>query len=179
MKPTYFTIILFILFSCSQPTQQEKDLKKAINSKLILDNFEYVQQQGASFAFSDFRKEFDYLSLIYLRDGCQPCYPTFIEWQQKMDSISSPDNHTLLFIIQGDSYGDFMSRALNYEYIEDRYYMILDPENKFSNDNNKIPYWILDSGILVDKENKIKMVGKPWVNDDMLKLFYKTIDYKE
>ncbi len=68
MKPTYFTIILFILFSCSQPTQQEKDLKKAINSKLILDNFEYVQQQGASFAFSDFRKEFDYLSLVYLRD---------------------------------------------------------------------------------------------------------------
>ncbi len=85
MKTLHYTIIFFTLLSCTQPTQQEKELKKIINSQLILNNFEYVQQQGASFAFSDFRKEFDYLSLIYLRDGCQPCYPTFIEWQQKMD----------------------------------------------------------------------------------------------
>ncbi len=128
---TFLTIIFLLLFSCTQPTQQEKELKKVINSQLILDNFEYVQQQGASFVFSDFRKEFDYLSLIYLKDGCQPCYPTFIEWQQKIDSISTPNNHTLLFIIQGDSYSNFMSRVFQQKVIQDKFYIIFDNENKF------------------------------------------------
>ncbi len=85
MKPTYFTIILFTLFSCTQSSQQEKDLKKTINTEVKLNQFEYVQQQGSSFAFNDFREEFDYLFIVYLRDGCQPCYPTFIEWQQKIN----------------------------------------------------------------------------------------------
>ncbi len=83
---TFSTIIFLLFFTfCTQSSQQEKDLKKAINSKLVLNNFEYVQQQGSSFAFNDFREEFDYLFIVYLRDGCQPCYHTFIEWQQKIN----------------------------------------------------------------------------------------------
>ncbi|HTO14150.1 MAG TPA: hypothetical protein VLZ83_00130 [Edaphocola sp.] len=35
--------------------------------------------------------------------------------------------------------------------------------------------WIIDAGILIDAENKIKMLGAPWLNEDMTELFYKTI----
>ncbi len=120
-----FPAIIFLLFFifCTQSNQQEKDLKKTINSEAKLNQFEYVLKQGAIIPYNKFREQFDYLSLIYLRDGYQPCYPTFIEWQQKIDSITTPDNHTLLFIIQGDNYSNFMLRVFQQEVIKDKFHI--------------------------------------------------------
>ena len=51
----------------------------------------------------------------------------------------------------------------------------MDPEGKFLEQNKEIPRWIIDASVLIDSENKIKMVGAPWLNKDMTELFYKTV----
>lgn len=39
-----------------------------------------------------------------------------------------------------------------------------------------VELWIIDASVLIDSENKIKMVGAPWANADMTELFYKTVN---
>src|SRR5690554_444204 len=47
------------------------------------------------------------------------------------DSLHYPDNYSVLFVIQGNSYEGFMNEVLNIDYVEDRYYTIMDPEYEF------------------------------------------------
>ena len=120
------------------------------------------------------KQNHEYLSVVYIQNSCSPCYPKFIEWQNKMDSIDTPDNYTVLFVIKGDSYGEFMANVLDIEYVEDKYYTIMDPEGKFLANNKDIPRWIIESSILIGPENKIKMMGAPFATPEMTNLFHKT-----
>ncbi len=38
-----------------------------------------------------------------------------------------------------------------------------------------IPKWIIEASFLIDAANSIKMVGTPWINEDMTELFYKIV----
>ncbi len=175
-----YTLLIFsgilALISCNRLSQTEIELRDNLNKVLQLDMFETVQQANNIMPFGEFRQQYQYLSVVYLQNGCQPCYPKFIEWQQKMDSIGVPDNYTVLFIIQGESYEEFMTEILDIGYVEDRFYTIMDTERRFMSKNKTIPMWIIDGSILIDPENKIKMVGAPWINEDMTKLFYETVN---
>jgi hypothetical protein len=68
-----------------------------------------------------------------------------------------------------------MTEILDIGYVEDRFYTIMDTERRFMSKNKTIPMWIIDGSILIDPENKIKMVGAPWINEDMTKLFYEIV----
>lgn len=176
MKNTLFPFILIIMLtSCSRPTQTEQELRNTINKKLHLEMFEMVRQGNTFLSLDELRQQYEFLSVVYLQNGCQPCYPKFIEWQHMMDSVGCPANHTVLFVIGGNSYENFMTEVLNIEYIADHYYNIMDPEFGLLSQNSSIPQWIINSSVLIDSENKIKMVGAPWINEDMKNLFYETV----
>ena len=177
MKYTIFILVVLcqIFCFCSHPTQTEKDLRENINKPLHLKMFETVRQGNTLIPFDDFRQQYEFLSVVYLQNGCQPCYPKFIEWQHKIDSIGCPHNFSVLFVIQGNSYEDFMKEVLNIDFVEDQYYTIMDPEFEFTSQNGSIPNWLINSSVLIDYENKIKMVGAPWINEDMTKLFYEIV----
>ena len=176
MKKLLYTLTLVILIlSCSPSTPTEKDLRESINKHLSLEMFETVHQGNNLISLSELKQQYKYLSVVYLQTGCQVCYPKFIEWQQKIDSIGCPANYSVLFIIQGNSYESFMTEVLSLTYVDDHYYTIMDPEFEFISQNGSIPKWIIDSSVLIDSENKIKMVGAPWINEDMTKLFYEIV----
>src|SRR5690554_3372004 len=149
---------------------------KQTDKHLCYDLLETVRQENTFLTLEDLKQQYDYLSVVYLQNGCRPCYPKFIEWQQMADSLNYPDNYFVLFVIQGNSYEGFMNEVLNIDYVEDRYYTIMDPEYKFLEANKDIPRWIIDASVLIDAENKIKMVGAPWLNEDMTQLFYEIVN---
>ena len=149
-----FSVIL-ALISCNRLSQTEKELRKTIDKHLCYDLIETVRQGNTFLTLADLKQQYDYLSVVYLQNGCQPCYPKFIEWQQMADSLNYPDNYSVLFVIQGNSYEGFMNEVLNIDYVEDRYYTIMDPEFKFLEANKDIPRWIIDASVLIDAENKI------------------------
>jgi hypothetical protein len=173
--------LLFIVISlgvistnCNNLSSKEKQLREIMNEPLKFKNFETVQKANTLLPFEELKQNHEYLSVVYLRNSCNPCYPKFVQWQQKMDSIDTPDNYTVLFVIKGESYGEFMSNVLDIEYVEDKYYTIMDPEGKFLEKNKDIPRWIIDSSILIGPENKIKMVGAPFATPELTKLFHET-----
>jgi len=55
----------------------------------------------------------------------------------------------------------------------------MDTEFQFLEANKDIPRWIIDASVLIDSENKIKMVGAPWANAAMTELFYKTVNRQQ
>jgi len=159
--------------SCTRLSTKEKELQNNLNKALKLDMFETVQQGNIIMSFNEFRKKYKYISVVYLEDGCRSCYSKFIEWQDKMDSITNRNDYTVLFVIQGFSYDQFMVRVTDIQQIKDHYYTIMDKDYKYLHNNKNIPKWIIDSSVLIDPENKIKMVGAPWLTKEMKKLFYK------
>jgi len=162
--------------SCSNLSPAEQELRKTIDKHLCYDLLETVRQGNTFLTLADLKQQYDYLSVVYLQNGCRPCYPKFIEWQQMADSLNYPDNYSVLFVIQGNSYEGFMNEVLNIDYVKDRYYIIMDPEFKFLEANKDIPRWIIDALVLIDAENKIMMVRAPWLNEDMTQLFYEIVN---
>ena len=163
---------LAILCSCMRVSQTEQELRNTINKPLHIGILETVRQRNELLPYPVFRQQHPYLSVVYLQNSCSPCYPKFIKWQQKMDSINTPDNHTVLFVIKGNSYEKFMKNVLEIEYVDDEYYTIMDPDGQFLEANKEIPRWIIDASVLIDSENKIKMVGAPFATPEMTELFH-------
>ena len=178
----YFLFLLLaviLLISCSSSYQTEKELRKVLNKPLEIKMFSAVLHRDSTLSFDRFREAHEFISIVYLQDGCQPCYPKFIEWHKKMASLELTDNYTILFVIQGDNYSDFMSKVLFLEVVDDIYYTVVDANYSYLEANNNIPRWIIDASVLIDSENKIKMVGVPWANEDMKNLFYETVSNEQ
>jgi hypothetical protein len=153
------------------------ELREVINAQINIEMFQVVQLRNSNISMQQLRLNYTNMSIVYLQDGCNPCYPKFVEWHQKMEEMNEIKGHTILFVIQTQEYEDFISKVRQIgKEINEKYYVVIDPDHKFFTSNNHIPDWIINSSILIDRENKIKMVGAPWLNEDMKELFYKTMD---
>lgn len=172
MRLVIVFLIILSFSSCKQRTKQEQELQDTLNKSLTLDSFGKVRCMDKYISFEEFRQEFDFISVVYLQNTCDPCVPKFIKWNQKIDSISKPDNYSPLFIIRAGDYGEFMTKVLDKQFIENKIPTIIDPEYKFDSYNLNIPRWIKNSPILIDSENKIKMVGAPFATPEMTELFH-------
>jgi len=89
-----------------------------------------------------------------------------------MEQVSAPDNYTVLFIINARHYENFVRNANTYGVVDERYFHVMDPDNQFMMANFSIPRSIIDRSILIDKDNRIRMVGEPFANADMTKVFH-------
>ena len=101
---------MLLVFSCSQPTQTEK-ICATIN-KEVSEIFDLVRRGNTFLTLADLKQQYDYLSVVYLQNGCRPCYPKFIEWHESLDSMKVGDSYTVLFVIAGQNYSDFMAKVL-------------------------------------------------------------------
>jgi hypothetical protein len=87
--------------------------------------------------------------MVCLEDGCSPCYPKFIEWQTRMDTLDLHEdyNFTVLFIILGSSYERFMDNFNEYEpeykQANDRFHIGMDNDYRFLDNNPDIDRWII------------------------------------
>ena len=170
-----FLFILIISFSCTQLTPKEKMIKGTIGKTVQIGMFESVRQGDSEIPFGEFRNRYPFLSLVYLEDGCAPCYPRFIEWQTRMDTLDLHEDFTVLFIILARSYERFMDNLYEYEPeygYNDRFHIVVDPDYRFLDNNPDIERWVIDKSLLIDPTNKIKLIGPPFASRRMAELFY-------
>ncbi|SKC06788.1 hypothetical protein SAMN03080601_01834 [Alkalitalea saponilacus] len=126
-------ILLLMLASCAQPSQTEQELREALNSTINIEMFEIIQHRDSLISMEQFRERYNHLSVIYLQDGCNPCYPKFVEWHQKMEEMDDVPGHTLLFVIQTEEYDSFIRKVRRLgEEIDEKYYVIIDPDHQLS-----------------------------------------------
>jgi hypothetical protein len=96
---------------------------------------------------------------------------TYNRWQQEFSKINKEEGCTVLFIINGSSYEDFINETLKYGFGENNFYSIFDPQNKFVIENSCIPLTIIKESVLIDKKNQIRLIGSPFSTPEMTILF--------
>ena len=146
MKIFYLFITLILLFSCSQLTPEEKMINATLGKTAQIGMFESVRQGDREIPFGEFRNRYPFISLVYLEDGCAPCYPRFIEWQTRMDTLDLHEDFTVLFVILGSSYERFMDNLHEYEpeyeQANERFHMVIDADYRFPDNNPDIDRWV-------------------------------------
>lgn len=173
----FLIVTILFLNSCSRLSPAEKELQSALQSTINLDNVSNVVYTGNdSTTFDHLRQKYAFISLVFLQDGCGPCYPNFIRWHTEMQKLNCPENHILLFIINGHNYNDFMANIYDIQPIEGKYYVVMDPKGKYLENNLHIPRWVIERSVLIDAENKVKLVGEPFATPDMTRLFYSIVN---
>jgi hypothetical protein len=176
MRQFFIIIIILFFYSCYHYSQTERELQHALQSTITLDNISNVgYTENDSISFDHIRQQFKYITLVFLQAGCGPCYPNFIRWHTEMQKLNCPENHALLFIIKGRSYNDFMANVHDIQSVEGRYYVVMDTAGRYIENNQHVPRWIIERSVLIDADNRIKLVGEPFANPDMTKLFYSII----
>lgn len=179
MKRNYVLVcILSLIISCKHQIPPEEEIINEILRETVDINTFHIIKQGnnETLSFAEFREMFNYISLVYLDEACAVCYPRFIDWQTKIKPLIKRSDFTVLFIIRGLSYEIFIENALKYGDFQDSFYYVKDPYNTFLTNNQEIPSWIFfDLSVLIDSENKIKLIGPPFVTPEMAESFLRFI----
>ncbi len=67
MQKLYLFVISFLLVSCSQLSQTEKELNEVLNTSLELKMFETVLHRDSTLAFIQLRETHEFLILLPIR----------------------------------------------------------------------------------------------------------------
>ncbi|NHB69253.1 hypothetical protein [Perlabentimonas gracilis] len=82
-----------------------------------------------------------------------------------------------MYVIQTKRYSDFRKELYNYLSNEKKqntvegFYYVIDENLNYLIENRLIPRWIIDRSVLIDSQNRIRMVGAPWATPEMTELF--------
>jgi len=169
-------IVVFIVSifaaGCDRGPNSRNKLLKVLDLTLNVEMIDTVRQLGVALSWADFRSMYRNISVVYLQDGCAPCYPKFIAWHKNMEQVTTGTEYTVLFIINARDYASFTRNTDLRGEINEKYYYFIDPRNEFFRANSRISRSILDRSLLIDIDNRIKMVGEPFANADMTKVYH-------
>ena len=165
-------LFLYISAGCDRTLKSSRELLKVLDKSLNVEMIDTVSQGEVSLSWNDFRNRYQNISIVYLQDGCAPCYPKFIEWHKRMDQIATADDYTVLFVINARDYTSFSRKINLHEAIEEKYYYFIDPRNMFFRANSGISRSVLDRSLMINSDNRVKMVIEPFANADITKVFH-------
>lgn len=165
-----------MVFSCIRMTPEEKEVYKLIGKKVNLKMFGKVYVKDTLINLDIILNKHKYISLVYLQDGCAPCYPIYADWHMKLDSLGVMDHYSVLFIIEGTPYSNikgFLENARQVGEFEEKFYTVIDPDYGFFSGNPDIPEHLVKRSITIDNKGRIKLIGVPFASPEMAKLFLK------
>lgn len=176
----FILVVTFsLLSSCIFLSSKEIELRNSLGTKLKTEMLDTIYIGDSVISFKNLLQQYDFISIVYLEDGCNPCFPKFLDWQMKIEANYTPSNYTVLFIILGSNYNSFMNNMRNFAFeqfniktMNYSFYVAMDAKHLFIQENLNIPRWIFDSSLLIDQKGRIIMVGSPWANPKMTNLFY-------
>ncbi|MDD4384394.1 MAG: hypothetical protein PHD06_04365 [Bacteroidales bacterium] len=174
MKPRSLKLLCIaavIVTSCHNYSPVQESIKATFDKEVQLKMFKTVVKQGEDIPLNEILDKYRYISLVYLRQDCEPCYEKYIDWHEKMDSIGIWENYTILFVIVGRNFDEFISEVNLISDVDEFLYTVMDKNNIFLDTNNHIPEWIFDLSVIIDHNKKIKMIGAPFHSEELTKQY--------
>lgn len=173
-------IILFIMIfaSCTKQTPEEYRISETLGKDLNLRMFDTIRFQGDSLSLDEVIQRFKYISVVYLQNGCSPCYDKYVRWHKEMNKIAANEIYTILFIIRGKNVEEFLNEVDLRDFVDHKYFIVMDPNYYYPEGNKEvIPDWMFERSILIDNTYKIRMVGQPFESDKSRAFFKSLILY--
>jgi hypothetical protein len=167
--------IFFCLLACTELPPEQKSINETLNMHLNTGMFNRLFHKGEWVQMNTFRKQFRFVSVVYLQNECSPCYSKYIEWINFANGVENYRNYSVLFIIKGLDVEDFIAQVDQIEKVNHNQFIIMDPNFYFNDGNTNIPRWILDLSILMDSNNRIRYIGSPYSSELSKNRFLKII----
>jgi len=174
-KTSIIIFIVFILFSCQRMSRKE-GIKKIVQEWqekeiLIPDNNISIKFLGRDTLCSDLWnkpfKIFTYIDSI----GCTSCQLGVLEWSALINTCRQQQIDVgFIFVVHSSDFKRFDSEIQFHEF---DYPIIFDYKNQFHK-INQFPHTPFRT-FLLDKNNKVKLIGSPINNPQMWELYKKTI----
>lgn len=173
--PIILSVLLF--FSCGNDSKIKKELKILQSQSIIIPNNVKVLINGKDTVMNSFMDS--ELKLIFYIDsaGCSSCAIKDIYlWNDFVEYAEEFDNRLKYYFIfspkKNDEYSvRFALKTNNFDYP-----VILDSKGEFKKRNPHIPKNPLLHTFLLDKDNKVILVGNPLNNPKIEEMFYKIVE---
>ena len=170
------TIILLMCFGIISCNPKKREIKKIIQEwqgkEIIIPNEEIIYKiSGRKIEDADLwsksYKIFTYIDSV----GCTSCQMGLNQWKELIDSCRDQlIDISFLFVVHSSNFTEFEDELLLYEF---DYPIIYDYENTFERLNRfpSTPY----RTFLLDKENKVILIGSPKNNRKLWNLYKQEI----
>jgi len=170
IKVAIYILLLFggSSIACIRNIQEKKEIREYLDKTIRLDLFTSINSPEKFKSYKEFRDKYKYVSVVFLRKGCRPCDLKIVDWQKNEEKIRDIHNYTVLFIVQGYTI-DEIKRMKSNNFFD--FNFVIDIHYRYLIYNKDIPYWILNNSVLIDANNKIKLVGDPFTTPTKLKQF--------
>lgn len=172
-------MLALIIFSPTRLSPLEKEILRCIDMKVNTETFDSVYVNGNKISYKEFRKKNNFLSLIYLSDDCDICYERFNKWQSNVNKITGNLNYTSLFVIHGRNQFEFLRKAISWKNVSTHCNMVIDSSLNFILLNDKIPYKFFENSVLIDTNDRIRLIGEPFSSKEMELQFVKICSVKD
>jgi hypothetical protein len=110
--------------------------------------------------------------IAYLDGDCSECFKDITAWQLFYDSINDPKDVEFLFYIYTNNEFLLKKRLENFRFNFD---YIVDKKNIFFKENS-LSYNMNANVFLVDKRNRIRLMGNPITIPELVKIYIKEIN---
>lgn len=169
-------IVIVLMSSChNRKTEVRDHIEELMGKEIKFPSNTEVKYKGRDTIFSDQFKK-DYKVLIYIDStGCTSCKLRLFEWESIMEEAKPvKDKVAFLFFIHTKDF-----KELDYILQRDRFYypVFFDRKNELET-LNTFPKAAEFHTLLLDKDNKVVLVGNPAKNKKIWEL-YKQIIFKE
>lgn len=173
------TLFVLVLFSCKRLTFEERMIRDTIGMSLDLEFVKEIIHGNEIIAFNNFNSIYPYLSVVYLKNGCSPCYDKFLKWTSFMDTLDIKENYNVLFIYSGQSYNEFadgfIEHAPDFELNDIEYFLAVDSSGNLQSSNPFFSDWILNKTMLINSENKVLLIGEPFASEQIFDLYLRVL----
>jgi hypothetical protein len=168
-----FAVIAISLAGCRERPPIDKLFNKHLVKEVILSGYDSVYVAGQAIAYERFREMYPFLTINYVDENCSACKVKIIDWCNNINKIPESKNLAHLFIYRGNDHGKYLSFSC-----EGAFPFFVMPSKDFTyiHNNPKIDRQIIDAGFLIDKNNKIKVIGDPFLSENMRYLVAKMVE---
>jgi hypothetical protein len=159
---------LFLLFSCNNISYRDRLLRDNINKKACLDFVDYVYQNEEQYSLKQIRLSYDFLAIVFLQLDCNSCYEKYKKWNE----LFKEKNCAVLFVVGGANMAKFKKEFVSSVEIKPYAFVFSDEHLEYLKQNMKIPWSVINSTILIDSRNNIKIIGSPFTSAEIAKLYH-------
>ncbi len=169
-------LLLFILSTGCIRRQSPvvKLFAQHIGKTVSLEGYDSVYQKNIAYSFREFRERYPFITVNYVDEDCGVCKVKVREWCDNLDKIPQDENLAHLFVFRGKNHESF----LRYSQGDNEFPFFIMPSEEFSYalNNSEIDRQIIDAGFLLDGNNRIRVIGDPFVSKKMSDMYYGVIE---
>lgn len=171
-----FTLLIaFAIAGCKQQSPVVKLFKQHIGKTIVLEGYDSIYKGDEVYDYGSFREKHPFVTINHIDENCGVCKVKVRDWCYNQDKIPQNDNLAHIFIFRGKDYKKYLSLTYDGEF---PFYVMPSEEFTYLKNNAKIDQQVIDGGFLLNKNNKIELIGDPFVSKPMFDLFNSIITSK-